>query len=700
MGRDGLQEVNHTTGKTERISGREQDFAIGSSARTRTLQGTRMESSTGRKIKKKRYGVLSPIPKPVGVKDNPVNDGELTGQTPDSLKFNENIRQNRLKKAFKRKKEKDGQKPFSISESRKKFNQPQKDVSANKTSYFGENTREFHQRGKSDEDISESRLKFEKKKEADRKKREKKLKKVQRLQQQAEKADWKWESAGQRVQKEIYKGRLRFDEKSESIQVNSSKPRKSKIADAAFKTAERLVRSEQGEEDDQNQPLREGVGLIQGGRSLRFGVKQFQQTGRRRRSEKLLRRLDHKEKRAVRSHTRLKWEQKKTGQSGSTLSNQPLKSWTQKQQIKKSYQRAYRACRNEAAAAAHTARTVSFAGKAARATKSVAALFKGTALIAALCLSCVLFVAAGLSSCMAVASQSTGMFMGSTWTAENEDIDHAELYWTDMESKMRKELDEIPRKHPNYNSEHPFDEYRYEGLLEHDPFEVGAFLSALYEDFSGGETESVLKEIFESMYWIELTKVIEKRPIPTNNGVKMVNWYVLIIKFQHQTFDDAVRPLLEEKERYDLYQVYIDSRSNHQVYGNPFTYDWKSSVSSLFGWRVDPFTYEKKLHKGLDIAAPEGTPIRAVKAGMVVEARVSESYGNVITVRHENGVESKYAHCQSLLAAVGQTVEQGETIALVGSTGQSTGNHLHIEMSFNGQLLNPVFLIEYIEAKE
>lgn len=696
MGRDGLQEVNQTTGKRERISNRQQDFAIGSSARTRALQGMRMRSSAEGKTKKKRYGVLSPMPKPVSVGDNAVNNGELTSQPPDSLKSNENIRKKRLKEAFKRKKEKAGPKPFSISENHKKPNQTTKDSSANKTSCFGENTERFRQWGKSDGDIPGNRLKFERKKES----YSKKLQKISYYQEQAKKADQKWEAVGQRVQKKIYRGRLRFDEKSETIQVNSSKPRKSKIADAAFKTAESLVRSEQGEEDDQNQPLREGVGLIQGGRSLRFGVKQFQQTGRRRRSEKLLRRLDHKEKRAVRSHTRLKWEQKKTGQSGSTLSKQPLKSWTQKQQIKKSYQRAYRACRNEAAAAAHTARAVSFVGKAARATKSVAALFKGTALIAALCLSCVLFVAAGLSSCMAVASQSTGMFMGSTWTAENEDMDHAELYWTDMESKMRKELDEIPRKHPNYNSEHPFDEYRYEGLLEHDPFEVGAFLSALYEDFSGGETESVLKEIFESMYWIELTKVIEKRPIPTNNGVKMVNWYVLIIKFQHQTFDDAVRPLLEEKERYDLYQVYIDSRSNHQVYGNPFTYDWKSSVSSLFGWRVDPFTYEKKLHKGLDIAAPEGTPIRAVKAGTVVEARVSESYGNVITVRHENGVESKYAHCQSLLAAVGQTVEQGETIALVGSTGQSTGNHLHIEMSFSGQLLNPVFLIEYIEAKE
>lgn len=682
MSRDGLQEVNHTTGKTERISLREQDFAVGFHSRERLKRIRRAQEGKQpeRKNKGKRYRFLSSGQNTGNRKTSPGSGKEAEGR--DALASS-------------------GKKP-PRSEKQKEGERETAGFSAEK----GDDDRSFGKREKKEnpqppeEESSKSRLKSARKKEADRKKREKKLKKVQRLQQQAETADRKWEAAGQRVQKEIYKGRLRFDEKSETIQVNSSKPRKSKIADAAFKTAERLVRSEQGEETDQNQPLREGVGLIQGGRSLRFGVKQFQQTGRRRRSEKLLRRLDHKEKRAVRSHTRLKWEQKKTGQSDSTLSNQPLKSWTQKQQIKKSYQRAYRTCRNEAAAAAHTARTVSFAGKAARATKSVAVFFKRTALIAALCLSCVLFVAAGLSSCMPIASQSTGMFMGSTWTAENEDIDHAELYWTDMESKMRKELDEIPRKHPNYNSEHPFDEYRYEGLLEHDPFEVGAFLSALYEDFSGGETESVLKEIFESMYWIELTKVIEKRPIPTNNGVKMVNWYVLIIKFQHQTFDDAVRPLLEEKERYDLYQVYIDSRSNHQVYGNPFTYDWKSSVSSLFGWRVDPFTYEKKLHKGLDIAAPEGTPIRAVKAGTVVEARVSESYGNVITVRHENGVESKYAHCQSLLAAVGQTVEQGETIALVGSTGQSTGNHLHIEMSFNGQLLNPVFLIEYIEAKE
>ena len=94
-------------------------------------------------------------------------------------------------------------------------------------------------------------------------------------------------------------------------------------------------------------------------------------------------------------------------------------------------------------------------------------------------------------------------------------------------------------------------------------------------------------------------------------------------------------------------------------------------------------------HTGLDIAAPAGTPIKAAASGTVVFAGRKGSYGKMIVVSHGNGVQTYYAHCSSIVASVGQTVSQGQVIAKVGSTGNSTGNHLHLEVRVNGQSYNP-----------
>lgn len=94
-------------------------------------------------------------------------------------------------------------------------------------------------------------------------------------------------------------------------------------------------------------------------------------------------------------------------------------------------------------------------------------------------------------------------------------------------------------------------------------------------------------------------------------------------------------------------------------------------------------------HTGTDIACPQGTPIKAVASGTVTFAGGSGSYGNLIKVSHGNGVETWYAHCTELYGTVGQQVNAGDVIATVGSTGNSTGNHLHLEVRLNGKALNP-----------
>ncbi len=118
--------------------------------------------------------------------------------------------------------------------------------------------------------------------------------------------------------------------------------------------------------------------------------------------------------------------------------------------------------------------------------------------------------------------------------------------------------------------------------------------------------------------------------------------------------------------------------------------NWKVSVSSEYGNRIHPITFASHLHGGIDIAKPAGTQIFSVLDGVVKSAIYSDSgYGYHIIIDHGNGFTTLYAHCSSLLVTVGQEVKAGEKIALVGTTGSSTGNHLHFETIVNGEKVNP-----------
>ena len=114
-----------------------------------------------------------------------------------------------------------------------------------------------------------------------------------------------------------------------------------------------------------------------------------------------------------------------------------------------------------------------------------------------------------------------------------------------------------------------------------------------------------------------------------------------------------------------------------------------SYISSPFGNRISPISGAPEFHRGIDIPAPSGTPIRAAAAGTVITACYNPSYGNYVMVSHSDGYVTLYAHAVSLNVTVGQTVNAGDTVAFVGTTGDSTGNHLHFEVRLNGALMDP-----------
>jgi murein DD-endopeptidase MepM/ murein hydrolase activator NlpD len=116
-------------------------------------------------------------------------------------------------------------------------------------------------------------------------------------------------------------------------------------------------------------------------------------------------------------------------------------------------------------------------------------------------------------------------------------------------------------------------------------------------------------------------------------------------------------------------------------------------ISSYFGQRQDPFTGEEAIHKGVDFAGNLGDEVVAVAAGVVTWAGVRTGYGKLVEISHGNGFTTRYAHNERALVSVGDTVTRGEPIALMGSTGRSTGPHVHFEVLRNGRQVDPLTFI-------
>jgi murein DD-endopeptidase MepM/ murein hydrolase activator NlpD len=157
--------------------------------------------------------------------------------------------------------------------------------------------------------------------------------------------------------------------------------------------------------------------------------------------------------------------------------------------------------------------------------------------------------------------------------------------------------------------------------------------------------------------------------------------------------DDLQSQLSNREQQLGVLENLILTRElNKQVYpeGRPVQDGW---ISSYYGQRSDPFSGYTAFHKGLDFAGPEGTHVTAVAAGLVTFAGERAGFGEMVEINHGNGLSTRYCHNEKILVKQGDMVRKGEQIALMGSTGHSTGPHLHFEVLKNGTQVDPLRFI-------
>jgi murein DD-endopeptidase MepM/ murein hydrolase activator NlpD len=157
--------------------------------------------------------------------------------------------------------------------------------------------------------------------------------------------------------------------------------------------------------------------------------------------------------------------------------------------------------------------------------------------------------------------------------------------------------------------------------------------------------------------------------------------------------DDLQGQLASREQQLGVLENLILTRElNKQVYpeGRPVQDGW---ISSYFGRRADPFTGYTAVHKGLDFAGPEGTKVMSVAAGLVTYAGDRSGFGGMVEINHGNGLATRYCHNEKILVKQGDMVRKGQEVALMGSTGRSTGPHLHFEVLKNGAQVDPLRFI-------
>lgn len=366
------------------------------------------------------------------------------------------------------------------------------------------------------------------------------------------------------------------------------------------------------------------------------------------------------------------------------LEKKALARWIQKQKLKRKYAAAAREAAKEVR---HTTNVLNAAGQVVRALAQAVASHKATLGIVGLGVLIVAIFGSLFSSCSAILSGIQSAVISTCYVADDTEINRSELKYTELETDLQIKISRTEDDYPGY------DEYRYNiGEIGHNPYELMGYLSAAYDDFIYTQVEAEINRLFREQYQLTREEITEIRTYTDDEGEEHeYEWHVLKTTLSVRPLADIIAGSLAPGDASDRYGVYMQTCGNRQCYGSPFDFAWISYVTSPYGYRVHPITGEKDLHRGVDIGIAEGTPIKAIQDGIVVSAGNAGDYGLSVVIEGEDGYQSRYAHCSSISVGAGQEVKCGDVIAFVGSTGSSTGPHLHLEVTHNGEYLDPYY---------
>ncbi len=194
---------------------------------------------------------------------------------------------------------------------------------------------------------------------------------------------------------------------------------------------------------------------------------------------------------------------------------------------------------------------------------------------------------------------------------------------------------------------------------------------------------------------VSLRKAIEEQTRELRSAESEQAKLLKRVQTERETYERWLREWEEESREIAALLRRLQSAQRNRprpipTWTGPFIRPVNGPIVSGFGYRVHPIFKRVKFHYGVDISAPTGTPIHAAADGVVVFAGWRRAYGNTVIVDHGNGIATLYAHCSRVLVSEGEVVKQGQVIALVGSTGLSTGPHLHFEVRRYGEPINPL----------
>jgi murein DD-endopeptidase MepM/ murein hydrolase activator NlpD len=397
-----------------------------------------------------------------------------------------------------------------------------------------------------------------------------------------------------------------------------------------------------------------------------------------------------------------KWLKENPGMNEKSVSN-TMKKQIQKVRIKRQYQKAARAAKTAertAEATVEAAKTSTLV--AHKMQEFVERNWRIMFSVGALALLLIVIMSM-FTSCAAMFGSSVSTTMASTYLSDPDDIDAADLQMTELEMSLQEEINNIETDYPDY------DEYDYNlGEIGHNPSALISYLSAKYTEFTAEGVKAEIKALFSELYKLTLTPDTEIRTrtvtrtstyTDPETGETTVEQYeeeeeyevsILRVKLTVKSIEEIANMNLTAEQK-EMYAVYMETKGALQIFASPVDYYWYDYISSYYGYRISPTTGEKEFHRGLDIAVPEGTTVYATHDGTIAEAGYNDTFGNYVVITDSQGYTTKYGHLSSINVTAGQTVKKGKIIGKTGSTGSSTGSHLHLECLYNGEYYNPLF---------